>query len=140
MTSLEAYATRRVGTRRERLAAAIGLAMALLLLRCPFRLATRSARLARRLGRRPLETEKAERLVAAVRHAARWHPGRAACLETSLGATLAAALLLRRLDWRLGVRLTPPPTIRHAWSALPDGTPVGELESDDWRYHTALRI
>ncbi|GAA4914153.1 hypothetical protein ACFPM3_22975 [Streptomyces coeruleoprunus] len=34
-------------------------------------------------------------------HTARWWPGRAACMETSLGAVLAAALFGRRLDWCL---------------------------------------
>ncbi len=46
--------------------------------------------------------------------------------ENSLGAMLAAALLGRRLDWRLGVRFAPPPTEYHAWASLPDDSPVGK--------------
>lgn len=105
MTSMEAYSTVRTGTRRESAAAAADLGLALVLLRLPFRHTVRAARLARRAGWRSLDAARAEALVAAVRHTARLRPGRAACMETSLGAVLAAALLGRRRTDRLG----PPP-------------------------------
>ncbi|MGO4750785.1 lasso peptide biosynthesis B2 protein [Streptomyces sp. 2MCAF27] len=140
MTSMEAYSTVRTGTRLERCAAAVGLALALVLLRLPFRHTVRAVRWARRAGRRPLTAAKAEALVIAVRHTGRLWPGRAACLETSLGAVLAAALLGRRLNWCLGARFSPPPVEYHAWAELPDGGPVGEYTEAGWHHHTALTI
>ncbi|GAB2785776.1 hypothetical protein GCM10027073_17780 [Streptomyces chlorus] len=140
MTSMEAYSTVRTGTYGERLAAAVGLALALTLLRLPFRHTVSAARLARRLGRRELDSARSEALVGAVRHTARWWPGRAACMETSLGAVLAAALLGCRLDWCLGVRFAPPPVEYHAWAELPGHGPVGEYTAAGWHHHTALTI
>ncbi|MGW7658204.1 lasso peptide biosynthesis B2 protein, partial [Streptomyces tendae] len=99
MTSMEAYSTTRAGTFPERCAAAAGLALALVLLRLPFRFTVRAVRLARRVGCRRLTAAQADALITAVRHASRLWPGRAACMETSLGAVLAAALLGRQLDW-----------------------------------------
>ncbi|SHN31015.1 lasso peptide biosynthesis B2 protein [Streptomyces yunnanensis] len=168
MTSVEAYSTVRTGTRRERVAAAMGLALALVVLSPRLRrtvraarrlsrhllragqsraehgaeggLPFRAARLARKVGRRPLTAEQAEALVGAVRHTSRWWPGRAACMETSLGAVLAAALLGYRLNWCLGPRFSPPPTEYHAWVELPDHGPVGEYTAAGWHHHTALTI
>ncbi|MFJ8345004.1 lasso peptide biosynthesis B2 protein [Streptomyces sp. NPDC094153] len=137
---MEAYSTVRTGTYPERLAAAAGLVLALVLLRLPFRYTVRAARLARRFGRRDLDAARAEALVGAVRHAARWWPGRAACMETSLGSVLAAALLGCRLDWCLGVRFSPPPVEYHAWAVLPGRGPVGEYTSAGWHHHAALTI
>ncbi|MEV6403960.1 lasso peptide biosynthesis B2 protein [Streptomyces bobili] len=137
---MEAYSTVRTGTLPERLAAAAGLALALVLLRLPFRHTARAARLARRLGRRELDAARAEALVGAVRHTARWWPGRAACMETSLGAVLSAALLGRHLDWCLGARFAPPPVEYHAWAELPGHGPVGECTAAGWHHHTALTI
>ncbi|UKY47815.1 lasso peptide biosynthesis B2 protein [Streptomyces inhibens] len=140
MTSMEAYATVRTGTFLERCAAAAGLALALVLLRLPFRHTTRAVRFAWRAGCRPLTVARAEALVEAVRHTARLWPGRAACMETSLGAVLAAALLGGRLHWCLGVRFSPPPTEYHAWAELPEDGPVGEYTEAGWHHHTALTI
>ncbi|MGW4042926.1 lasso peptide biosynthesis B2 protein [Streptomyces sp. NPDC004721] len=137
---MEAYSTTRAGTFGERLAAAAGLALALTLLRLPFRYTVRAARLARRFGRCELDRAGAEALVSAVRHAARLWPGRAACMETSLGSMLAAALLGLRLDWCLGARFSPPPVEYHAWAALPGYGPVGEYTGAGWHHHTALTI
>lgn len=140
MTSMEAYSTVRTGTFTERLAAAAGLALALVLLRLPFRHTVRAARLVRRIGRQPLDAVRAPALVGAVRHTGRLWPGRVACMETSLGAVLAAALLGRRLNWCLGVRFSPPPVEYHAWAELPGGGPVGEYNAGGWHHHAALRI
>lgn len=146
VTSMEAYSTARTGTCGERLAAAAGLALALVLLHLPFpdevrfRYTVRAARLARRAGRRPLEAPRAEALVGAVRHTTRLWPGRAACMETSLGTVLAAALLGRRLNWCLGPRLSPPPVEYHAWAEVPGHGPVGEYTAAGWHHLTALTI
>lgn len=140
MTSMEAYTTVRTGTVAERTAAAAGLALALVLLHLPFRHTTHTVRWARRAGRRAMEPERAEAVVDAVRHASRLWPGRAACMETSLGAVLAAALLGRRLDWCLGVRFSPPPVEYHAWAELPGHGPVGEYTTGGWHHHAALTI
>ena len=140
MTSMESYSTIRTGTYPERLAAGAGLALALVLLRLPFRHTVRAARLARRAGRRPLDTARAEALVGAVRHAARLWPGRAACMETSLGAVLAAALLGHRLNWCLGARFSPPPVEYHAWVDLPEHGPVGEYTAARWHHQTAFTV
>ncbi|MET9293321.1 lasso peptide biosynthesis B2 protein [Streptomyces sp. NPDC003077] len=140
MTSIEAYATTRTGTFPERLAAAVGLLLALALLRLPFRHTVRAVRWARRAGRRPLAPERAEALIAAVRHAGHLWPVRCACAETSLGAVLAAALLGRRLAWCLGARFAPPPTAYHAWAEVPGHGPVGEYTTGGWHHHAALVI
>ncbi|MCP9209174.1 lasso peptide biosynthesis B2 protein [Streptomyces cucumeris] len=140
MTSMEAYSTVRTGTLLERCAAAVGLALALALLRLPFRHTVRAVRWARWAGRRPLTPAKAEALVSAVRHTGRLWPGRAACMETSLGAVLAAALLGRRLNWCLGARFSPPPVEYHAWAELPGGGPVGEYTDAGWHHYTALTV
>ncbi|MGW2370008.1 lasso peptide biosynthesis B2 protein [Streptomyces sp. NPDC001667] len=137
---MESFSTARTGPFRDRLAAAIGLALALVLLALPFRHTVRAARWARRAGRHPLDRQRAEDLVAAVRHTGRLWPVRAACMETSLGAMLAAALLGRRLDWCLGVRFSPPPTEYHAWASLPDDGPVGEYTEAGWHHYVALTI
>ncbi|GAA3082380.1 hypothetical protein GCM10020000_80450 [Streptomyces olivoverticillatus] len=137
---MESFSTTRTGRFRDRLAAAIGLALALGLLALPFRHTVRAARWARRAGRRPLGRQRAEDLVAAVRHTSRLWPVRAACMETSLGAMLAAALLGRRLDWCLGVRFSPSPTEYHAWASLPDDGPVGEYTEAGWHHYVALTV
>ncbi|MGW5120855.1 lasso peptide biosynthesis B2 protein [Streptomyces noursei] len=146
MTSMEAYATVRTGTFAERLAAAAGLVLALVLLHLPvrkkarFRYTVRGARLARRIGRRELDAARAEALVGAARHTARLWPGRAACMETSLGAVLAAALLGQRLNWCLGARSSPPPVEYHAWADLTEHGPVGEYTAGGWHHRAALTI
>ncbi|MFH8993216.1 lasso peptide biosynthesis B2 protein [Streptomyces sp. NPDC017940] len=137
---MEAYSTTRSGTYRERLAAAAGVVLALVLLRLPFRHTVRAVRLARKAGRRELDLARAEVLVSAVRHTARMWPGRAACMETSLGSALAAALLGQRLDWCLGARFAPPPVEYHAWPELPGHGPVGEYTASGWHHYTALTI
>ncbi|GLF97799.1 lasso peptide biosynthesis B2 protein [Streptomyces yaizuensis] len=140
MTSTEAYSTMRTGTFPERTAAFAGLALALVLLRLPFRHTVRTVRWARRLGHLRLTPGRAEALVAAVRHTGRLWPGRLACAETSLGSVLAAALLRQELTWCLGARFSPPPTEYHAWAELPGAGPVGEYTEGGWHHHAALRI
>ncbi|WP_240351134.1 lasso peptide biosynthesis B2 protein [Streptomyces olivoreticuli] len=140
MTSMESYSTVRAGSFGDRFAAVLGLALALAVLGLSFRCAVGAACLARRRGTAPLAPERAEALVAAVRHTGRMWPFRVACAETSLASVLAAALLGRRLDWCLGVQFSPPPTAYHAWAALPEGQPVGEYTEGGWHYRAALVI
>ncbi|MGX2997457.1 lasso peptide biosynthesis B2 protein [Streptomyces sp. JNUCC 64] len=139
MTSVESYRTIRAGSVRERAAARLGLVAAVLLLRLPFRWTVRAVRLARRVGRRPLPAERALVMVEAVRHAGRRWPVRIACLESSLGAMVACALLGRRLTWCVGARVAPPVEY-HAWAQAPDGAPVGEHTEGGWHYLPALEI
>lgn len=140
MTTLQAYSTLRAGTFAERCAARLGLAAAVVLLRLPFRHTVRVVRLARHLGRRPTTPGRAEDLVAAVRYAGRRWPVRIACMESSLGAVLATAILRRNLTWCLGARFTPPPVEYHAWAELPGHGPIGEYTTGGWHHHTALSI
>jgi hypothetical protein len=139
VTTIESYTTTRAGTRRQRAAAWLGLAAAVVLLRLPFRWTVRAARMARLAGRRPLPIDQAAVMVEAVRHAGRRWPTRIACMESSLGAVLACALCGRRLTWCLGVRLGLPVEY-HAWAALPTAGPVGEYTADGWHHHSALEI
>ncbi|WP_223290962.1 lasso peptide biosynthesis B2 protein [Streptomyces avicenniae] len=140
MTTIQAYTAHRAGTFTERCAARLGLAAALVLLRLPFRYTVRVVRLARCAGRRPLARGRAEELVSAVRYVGRRWPVRIACMESSLGAVLAAAILRRRLTWCLGARFTPPPVEYHAWAEIPVHGPVGEYTTGGWHHHTALQI
>ncbi|AEM88725.1 lasso peptide biosynthesis B2 protein [Streptomyces violaceusniger] len=111
-----------------------------MLLALPFPLAVRAARTARLVGRRPLTERHGQQLVEAVKWAGRRMPHRLACLETSLAAMLAAALLGRRLTWCVGVRFTPPPIEFHAWVALDNGDPVGEDTTAGWHHRPAVEI
>ncbi|MFJ4770854.1 lasso peptide biosynthesis B2 protein [Streptomyces uncialis] len=125
VTPAESYRTVRAGTLRERAAAGLGLAAAVLL---PFRWTVRAARLARSAGRHSLPTDRALEMVEATRYAGRRWPVRIACLESSLGSVLACALLGRRLTWCVGARVAPPAEY-HAWARIPGGKPVGGTAS-----------
>jgi hypothetical protein len=100
--------------RRDRVAGLIGLALAVCLLRLPFRVTLRTVTVVKRvLGRRAATDAQAERAVRAVQDAARYYPGRVACLELSLGAVMALAPAGRGLDWCLGS--TGDALRFHAW-------------------------
>jgi hypothetical protein len=118
----------------QRVLGAVGLAVAWVLLRLPYRWTTAAAAAIGR-GARPADRPEAEQAVAAVRLAARWFPGRAACLETSLGSVMTARLRGRRLDWCIGARQLP--YAAHAWVEA-DRQPVGE--SPDRPYLLLQRI
>ncbi len=106
------------------------------LLRCSFR---RSVALVKRSRaswcRSELPAEWAGRMVEAVRLAARWYPGRAACLERSLAAVLLAMALRRRLDWCLGA--VPDPYRFHAWVSV-GGAVVTAADDDSTLDHWDL--
>jgi hypothetical protein len=97
MSSLMALPDADEVTRRERLVGAICLVAAFALLRLPFPAVTKIAAF---LGRGTVQASvrDGQAAVTAVRCAARWFPGRAACLETSFAAVLTARLRGRRLD------------------------------------------
>jgi Transglutaminase-like superfamily/Coenzyme PQQ synthesis protein D (PqqD) len=108
--------------------ALIFLLIADVLLRCSFRRSVALVRLSRRTWcRSALPVRRANGTVEAVRRAARWYPGRAACLERSLAAVLLAIAVRRRLDWCLGA--VPDPYRFHAWVAVA-GDAVTAAEDD----------
>jgi hypothetical protein len=95
-------------------AAFIFLVAAAVLVRCSFRFSYLLVRTSRRKWcRRAATLPQARTSVAAVSHAARHYPGRAACLEQSLAAVLMTAVARRRLDWCLGS--AHDPYRFHAW-------------------------
>lgn len=85
----------------------------------------------------PPAVEQASALVAAVHRAARWYPGRAACLELSLAAVLLAALFRQRLDWCLGAATDPYRF--HAWVET-GGQPVPEPDVPAAQHVRFLRV
>ncbi|MET8944578.1 lasso peptide biosynthesis B2 protein [Streptomyces sp. NPDC004542] len=123
----------------KRLAGHAGLFGALVLLRClPVRFALTAARAATRLPGRTAGLEDAEVVCAAVHRAARWWPGRAACLEESLAAHFTAALTGHRVTWVIGARFTPHGA--HAWIET-EGHVIGQEETDRvWPYRPALKV
>ncbi|WP_223830465.1 lasso peptide biosynthesis B2 protein [Nocardiopsis quinghaiensis] len=117
--------------RRYRCAGLLGFVLAVVLLRLPLK---RSVDLVGRLKRgvaRSATVEEAEAVVGAVRRAAHWFPGRAACLENSLAAALACLFTGRSVDWCIGARLMP--YAAHAWIEV-GGVPVGEPSEPDRPY------
>jgi hypothetical protein len=84
--------------------------------------------------RRPASAEQARDAVTAVRRAAWYAPGRAACLEESAAAALLLASRRLGVAWCHGVAADP---VRlHAWVQTGDGQCVAEPESG--RAYTAL--
>jgi hypothetical protein len=126
-------------SRRFRLLAFASLLLAVLLVRLPFRTACGLVRVSRRRWcRRVLPAERADTVVAAVRNAARWYPGRAACMELSLAAVLMAALSRQRLDWCLGA--IADPYRFHAWVEI-EGRPVSAAgDSEGLGYMRVLTV
>ncbi|MFF3730755.1 lasso peptide biosynthesis B2 protein [Streptomyces sp. NPDC002476] len=122
-----------------RLAAGTGLAAALVLLRCaPLRCTIAVTRAAAKLPGRPAVAAEADAVHASVRRAARAWPGRAACLEESLGTFLAAALTGRRTRWVLGASFLPHGA--HAWIEA-DGSVIGQAPQDRvWPYVPVLEV
>jgi hypothetical protein len=102
--------------------AMLALVVASVFLRCSFRASFRLVRRSRRSWcRRAASPRQAAVAVTAVSQAARWYPGRAACLEQSLAAVLVAVMQRQRLDWCLGS--APDPYRFHAWVEVA-GQPV----------------
>ncbi|MGX1885697.1 lasso peptide biosynthesis B2 protein [Streptomyces sp. NPDC055287] len=118
------------GVRWLRAAGWIGLSLALLLLRLPFRVPAHTVDVLKRPRSRlrPATKRQAESVLAAVHRAGDAYPGRAACLEHSLGTVLGLALAGLTADWCLGS--ADDPYRFHAWVEI-DGETVTHLEADD---------
>jgi hypothetical protein len=122
----------------DRLAGLASFTIAATILRIlPFRAVLVMARLFKRLALQAASRQDAERAVAARDWAARWFPGRAACLENSLAAFIFAALHGRSTDWCIGCRLLPAES--HAWIQA-DGSPVGEPAPHGRQFHVTVQV
>ncbi|MEV6986661.1 lasso peptide biosynthesis B2 protein [Sphaerisporangium sp. NPDC051017] len=127
----------------ERVSAAdrlVGLAAftaGIVLLSLPFSRMVRVIAWIKRHRPRPATPQEARTAAAAARWAGQWFPGRAACLENSVAAVLAAAIRGRAVHWCVGGRLAPYST--HAWIETDTG-PAGEPANPDRPYLTLLRI
>jgi hypothetical protein len=109
--------------RWKRLLALGCLLLAVACTRFPFRAVYHLVRFLHRRYAEPPAAQHARSIVAAVHLAARWYPGRAACMELSLAAVFLAALFGLRLDWCLGAAADPYRF--HAWVEAA-GRPVPE--------------
>ena len=128
MAAAPADRTRPSPGRLRSLLALLFLTLAVVLLRFSFRRSLALVRGSRRSWCHDvLRPDGASRTVDAVQWAARWYPGRAACLEQSLAAVLLALATRHRLDWCLGS--APDPYRFHAWVAV-DGKPVTRVDDD----------
>ncbi|MFE9396259.1 lasso peptide biosynthesis B2 protein [Streptomyces flavidovirens] len=118
------------GVRGLRTAGWLGLCLALLLLRLPFRVPAYAVDVLKRPRSRlrPATMRQAESMLAVVRRAADGYPGRAACLEHSLGTVLGLALAGLTADWCLGS--ADDPYRFHAWVEI-DGETVTRADADD---------
>ncbi|MEU8570805.1 lasso peptide biosynthesis B2 protein [Streptomyces pathocidini] len=122
----------------DRIIAVAALALASTLVQAaPLRLTSTVARAAKRVARRAATSAEAERIIAARDWAARYFPGRAACLEMSLAAHLASCLHGRGVDWCIGCRFGPCES--HAWIEAEAHT-VGEPDTPDRPFHITLRV
>lgn len=99
--------------RHDRAAATAALLIALCLLRLPFGVAVRAAAALKSRCPRPATATEAAEAVVLVRRVARLHPGRVACLELSLAATVRLALAGLSVEWCLGS--ADDPYRFHAW-------------------------
>lgn len=122
----------------DRVAGLAAFAVAVILLRlAPLRFVFTLVWTVKQLVRRPATREQAERAVAAGRWAARWFPGRAACLELSLTAVVATGFCGRVVDWCIGCRFGPCQS--HAWIET-NGSPIYEPLLHTEPFHITVRI
>ena len=113
---------------RHRVVAAVAFLLALVLLRLPFRVTTSAvSRFRRVLARRDASVDDALSALSAAYRVSRLYPGRVACLETSLTAVLAGALLGCRIDWCFGTAVDLQTF--HAWIEVA-GEPVTDPAED----------
>lgn len=115
-------------SRRHRVLTAIAFAGAVVLLRLPFRTSTKAVTTVKRwLAKQDATESEALRRLVTARLVTRYYPGRVACLELSLTAVLAGALLRQRIDWCFG--FASDPQRFHSWIEV-GGTPVTEPTDD----------
>jgi hypothetical protein len=114
--------------RRHRVVTMVAFALALVLLRLPFRTTTNAVdRLKRRLTERDATVLEASHYLASAGFVTRHYPGRVACLELSLTAVLTATFLRQRIDWCFG--FATDPQAFHSWIEVA-GNPVTEPTDD----------
>lgn len=119
----EAYSLKGIPL-RYKVAGALSLPLALLLVHLPFWVVIGTVRLCALAHKVHVSVEEAEIAAKVVRQfARRYYFGRAACLEVSLGAYLTCSFLRRHVDWRIGACFNP--VAIHAWIEV-DGEPVLE--------------
>ncbi|MEU6965477.1 lasso peptide biosynthesis B2 protein [Streptomyces chrestomyceticus] len=125
-------AARPTAPARDRLVAAVALALSLAMSRCPLRWQIAAVRLLRGLPYARLA--RLEALYTAVQAVIpSWWPGRIACMEVSLAAVVAAALTGRQARWVLGARFLPDAA--HAWAQVPQGAvgrDIGDAVDRPW--------
>lgn len=125
-------AARPTAPARDRLVAAVALALSLSMSRCPLRWQIAAVRLLRGLPYARLA--RLEALYTAVQAVIpSWWPGRIACMEVSLAAVVAAALTGRQARWVLGARFLPDAA--HAWAQVPQGAvgrDIGDAVDRPW--------
>lgn len=132
MSSPMALPSPGVGPRpRHRCAGLLGFLLAVAVLRLPLKHGVAFVEMFKLRVTRPATMGEAQTRVAVALRAARWFPGRAACLENSLAATLTCLLTGRSVDWCIGVRLMP--YAAHAWIEV-EGVPIGEPSEPDRPY------
>lgn len=135
-TPMELSRTAESCTRTDRVLGMLCVPFATLLLRMRFdRLVALTGRLAA-ITARPVTVTETSSMVAAVRRAARHHPGRIACLEEAIAVVVLAALRGRTVTWCVGARLMP--YTAHAWVEV-EGKPVGQPSSPERPYLLLLR-
>ncbi|MEU2855512.1 lasso peptide biosynthesis B2 protein [Streptomyces syringium] len=125
-------ATRPTAPARDRLVAAVALALSLATSQCPLRWQIAAVRLLRGLPYARLA--RLEALYTAVQAVIpSWWPGRIACMEISLATVIAAALTGRQARWALGARFLPDAA--HAWAEVPEGAvgrDIGDAVDRPW--------
>lgn len=118
--------------RRDRLVAAVALALSLTVSRLPLHWQIAAIRLLR--GLPYVRLARLEALYAAVLAVIpSWWPGRIACMEISLATVLASALTGRQARWVLGARFLPDAA--HAWAEVPEGAigrDIGDAVDRPW--------
>ncbi|MCX4902551.1 lasso peptide biosynthesis B2 protein [Streptomyces sp. NBC_00892] len=117
---------------RDRLVAAVALALSLAMSRCPLRWQIAVVRRLRGLPYARLA--RLEALYTAVKAVTpSWWPGRIACMEHSLATVIATALTGRQARWVLGARFLPDAA--HAWAEVPEGAvgrDIGDAVDRPW--------
>lgn len=115
------------------------LLVTLVLIRLPFWLCLRVIRTLKRIARRAATYDETMPVILAIRQIARFSPGRMACLELSLAATVASALRGRRVEWCIGT--SSDPLRFHAWVEAGNRMVVHPSdEPADRSYRVALRV
>jgi hypothetical protein len=126
-TDREPHSVPDVATPSFRLATVLAVPVTFLLVLLPFGMTARLLTWSRwRWCRRAANTNQAMAAMTAIRRAARYHPGRVACLEASLGTVVTLAL--RRRYAALVIGVADDPWRFHAWVDTHDGPVLDQQE------------